>query len=79
MGIRDRPPESAEDLAERNISTECPHCGDTVALVPSHSPVISGGCSYFVGLCPNRKRHHCSPIFAVYQPLNDYIEPLLSG
>ena len=29
MGIDDRPPQSIEELQARNISTECPHCGDT--------------------------------------------------
>lgn len=74
MGIGDRPPESIEELQERNISTECPHCGDTVALVPVHRPVNTRDLSYFVALCPNHKREFCKPIFAVYQPLNDHIQ-----
>lgn len=74
MAIHDRPPESIDDLIACNISTECPHCGDTVALVPVHKPVNAYDHSYFVALCPNHKRSHCKPIFAVYQPLNDYIQ-----
>ncbi len=74
MGIRDQPPESVEALSELNISTECPHCGDTVALLPAHKPVNTSDHSYFVALCPNRRRKNCGPIFAVYQPLNDLIE-----
>ena len=74
MGIHDSPPESIDELRECNISTECPHCGDTVALIPVHKPVNTHDHSYFVALCPNHKRRHCKPIFAVYQPLNDYIQ-----
>lgn len=74
MGIRDHPPQSIEELQARNISTECPHCGDTVALLPVHKPVNTHDHSYFVALCPNHKRQYCKPIFAVYQPLNDFIE-----
>src|SRR5215813_1373346 len=73
MGIGD-PPQSIEDLQTRNISTECPDCGDTVALIPVHKPVNTRNHSYFVALCPNQKRRHCKPIFAVYQLLNDFIE-----
>ncbi len=74
MGMHDHPPESIDELKERNISTECPHCGDTVALLPMHKPVNTYDHSYFVALCPNHKRSHCKPIFAVYQPLNDCIQ-----
>jgi hypothetical protein len=70
----DHPPESIDELVERNISTNCPHCGDTVALIPAHKPINTHDHSYFVARCPNAKRRHCDPIFAVYQPLNDYIE-----
>jgi|RhiMetdeSRZDD1v2_1073273.scaffolds.fasta_scaffold19386_5 Domain of unknown function (DUF4145) len=73
MAIGD-PPQLIEDLQARNISTECPHCGDTVALIPAHKPINTSNHSYFVALCPNHKRRFCKPIFAVYQPLNDYIE-----
>jgi hypothetical protein len=72
--MRDRPPDSIDELRERNISTECPHCGDTVALVPAHKPVNTSDHSYFVALCPNHGRRYCKLIFAVYQPLNDYIQ-----
>lgn len=74
MAIHDRPPETIEELVQRNISTNCPHCGDTVALIPAHKPVTSHDHSYFVARCPNAKRRYCDPIFAVYQPLNDYIQ-----
>ena len=74
MAIHDRPPESIEELTQRNISTNCPHCGDTVALIPEHKPINTHGHSYFVARCPNSKRQYCDPIFAVYQPLNDYIQ-----
>jgi len=74
MGIRDHPPQSIEELQGCNISTECPHCGDTVALIPVHKPVNTHDNSYFVAFCPNHKRQYCKPIFAVYQPLNDYIQ-----
>ncbi len=74
MGIGDHPPDTIDALRERNISTECPHCGDTVALIPVHKPVNTHDHSYFVALCPNHKRSYCKPIFAVYQPLNDYIQ-----
>jgi hypothetical protein len=72
--MHDRPLESVDELRERNISTECPHCGDTVALLPADKPVNSHEHSYFVALCPNYKRRYCRPIFAVYQPLNNFIE-----
>lgn len=75
--MRDRPPESIEALQQCNISTECPHCGDTVALIPAHKPVNTYDHSYFVALCPNHKRNHCRPIFAVYQPLNDFIQDFI--
>src|SRR3990172_7362188 len=74
MGIRDHPPDTIEQLQERNISTVCLCCGDTVALLPVHKPVNTYDHSYFIALCPNQKRQYCKPIFAVYQPLNDYIE-----
>lgn len=74
MGIGDRPPQSIEELQSRNISTECPHCGDTVALLPVQKPVNTNDHSYFVAFCPNLKRQHYKPIFAVYQPLNDFIQ-----
>jgi Domain of unknown function (DUF4145) len=74
MGIRDNPPDSIDKLQNCNISTECPHCGDTVALIPVHKPVNTHDHSYFVALCPNHKRRYCKPIFAVYQPLNDFIQ-----
>lgn len=74
MRIHDRPPDSIDELKERNISTECPHCGDTVALIPVHKPVNANDRSYFVALCPNHKRRYCKPLFAVYEPQNDYIE-----
>lgn len=66
-------PRSIDELIECNISTECPHCGDTVALVPVHSPTNTHDNAYFVAQCPNHKRQHCRPIFAVYQALNDCI------
>lgn len=74
MTMGKSPPESVSQLQERNISTDCPHCGDTVALLPAHNPVNTYEHSYFVALCPNHKRNHCKPVFAVYQPLNDYIQ-----
>lgn len=74
MRMHDRPPESIEQLQERNISTKCPYCGDMVSLIPVHKPVNSYDNSYFVALCPNHKRQHCKPIFALYQPLNDFIQ-----
>lgn len=75
MGIGDSPPQTIVELQARNLSTECPHCGDTVALLPLASqPVNTQDCSYFVARCPNHKRQGCKPIFAVYQPLNDYIQ-----
>jgi len=59
----------------RNISTECPYCGDTVALLPQCKPIKDlDNCFYFLALCPNYKRSYCKPIFAVYQSLNNYIK-----
>lgn len=69
-----RLPDSIEELRERNISTECPHCGDTVSLIPIHKPLNTYDLSYFVAQCPNHKRQHCKPVFAVYQALNDRIQ-----
>lgn len=68
-------PSSMKGLRERNISTECPHCGDTVSLLPQHDPITDpeNENAYFVALCPNHRRRYCEPIFAVYQALNDYI------
>ena len=68
-------PSSIKELVQRNISTECPHCGDTIALLPQHDPITDAlnEIAYFVALCPNHKRRHCKPIFAVYQALNNYI------
>lgn len=66
-------PESRADLSKRNISTRCPHCGDTVRLIPCHDPVRASDYAYFVALCPNEPKRYCRPIFAVYQPLNDVI------
>ncbi len=66
-------PTSIEELYQRNISTECPYCGDTVKLLPQHSPTNHMFSSYFVALCPNYKRTKCEPIVAVYDTLNDYI------
>lgn len=74
MGIHDHPPQSIEELQARNVSTECPNCGDTVALIPVHKPISDHDYSYFVALCPNHKRQFCKPIFAVYQTLNDRIQ-----
>jgi hypothetical protein len=74
MAIRERPPETIEQLQERNISTDCPYCGDTISLIPVHKPVNSDNLSYFVALCPNHKRQYCKPIFAIYQALNDLIQ-----
>lgn len=73
MGFHDRPPDNIEQLTARNISTDCPSCGDTVALIPWHHPSNTHDESYFVALCPNQRRSHCKPIFAIYQPLNDRI------
>jgi len=73
LGIHNRPPDNIEQLTARNISTDCPSCGDTVALIPWHHPSNTHDESYFVALCPNQRRNHCKPIFAVYQPLNDRI------
>ncbi len=66
-------PNTIEELNQRNISTECPYCGDTVKLLPQHSPTNHTFCSYFVALCPNYARTNCKPILAVYDTLNDYI------
>ena len=73
--MRPEAPSSIKGLLERNISTECPHCGDTVSLLPQHEPITDVGKehAYFVALCPNHKRHYCKPLFAVYEALNDYI------
>ncbi len=73
--MRPEAPRSIQGLLERNISTECPDCGDTVALLPQHPPITDVGDehAYFVALCPNHKRHYCKPIFAVYQAMNNYI------
>ncbi len=73
--MRDAAPSSIEGLREINISTECPHCGDTVSLLPRHDPITDVGNenAYFVALCPNHRWRHCKPIFAVYEALNDYI------
>lgn len=68
-------PSSIKGLRDRNISTECPHCGDTVSLLPQHDPITDTGDenAYFVALCPNHKWRYCEPIFAVYESLNDLI------
>ena len=73
--MRPEAPSSVGGLLERNISTECPHCGDTVSLLPQHEPITDVGKdnAYFVALCPNHRRHYCKPILAVYQALNDFI------
>ncbi|MBU2512145.1 DUF4145 domain-containing protein [bacterium] len=62
-----------KELESRNITTQCPHCGDTVTLIPTHTPIQSHDHLYFVGLCPNHSNRHCRPIFAVYEFLNDRI------
>jgi Domain of unknown function (DUF4145) len=74
MGIDDRPPRTSDELQERNISTTCPHCGETVALTPAHPPINTNDRSYFIGFCPNHKRRYCKPIFAAYEPVNNLIE-----
>jgi Domain of unknown function (DUF4145) len=71
--VRPSVPESADELTQRNISTRCPYCGDTVRLVVRHTPVISSEMAYFVATCPNEPRRFCRPIFAVYQALNDVV------
>jgi len=71
---RNKTPENIEELKDKNISTDCPHCGDTVALIPQHKPVVKDGYAYFVALCPNHKRSFCKPIFAKYQALNNCID-----
>jgi len=74
MSHFDRAPKTIEELMERNLSTECPSCGDTVTLIPQHEPVNDlQDYSYFVAKCPNHKRLYCKPILAVYQTLNDCI------
>ncbi|MFA4905653.1 MAG: DUF4145 domain-containing protein [Candidatus Margulisiibacteriota bacterium] len=70
----DDAPETIKELQERNLSTECPYCGDTIALIPQHDPINEyDDYSYFIALCPNHKRAFCKPIFAKYQVLNDCI------
>jgi len=70
----DRAPKAIEELTERNLSTECPSCGDKVTIIPQHEPVNDlNDYSYFVAKCPNHKRLHCKPIFAVYEVMNDRI------
>jgi hypothetical protein len=66
-------PDKMNLLSEKNISTICPYCLDKVALIPAHDPINHGEYSYFIALCPNRKRKNCKPIFAVYEFLNDRI------
>jgi len=67
-------PKTIKELTERNLSIECPSCGNTVSLIPQHEPINTlNDYSYFVAKCPNHKRLYCKPIFAVYQALNDYI------
>jgi len=72
--LRDLAPKTLEELMEKNLSTVCPSCGDTITLIPQHQPINdSHDYSYFVANCPNFKRRFCKPIFAVYQALNDCI------
>ena len=74
--MRVRAPDTINELEKRNISTDCPNCRDTVALIPQHNPITDSlnEHSYFVALCPNHKKRHCNPIFAVYEALNDIID-----
>jgi hypothetical protein len=72
--MTDLPPTSIDGLTAKNISTTCPHCGETVALIPAHKPVTTSSHSYFVAWCPNHKRRYCKPVFAVYSSTEDCIK-----
>ena len=66
-------PGSTNELAQRNLSVVCPECRDQVTLNPVAGPVRFRDLCYFIGQCPNHKRRHCKPVFAVYENLNDRI------
>ena len=75
--MRERPPRSKEELAGCNISARCPHCKDRVSLIPFADPIVDfRDLAYFIARCPNSKRLHCEPIFAVYEALNDCLHAI---
>lgn len=71
-----KPPQTINDLINKNISVTCPYCHEVTKLIPQTNPINDNTThdkSYFVAFCGNRDNEHCKPLFAIYSILNNRI------